>query len=270
MINGDKMKYIPWAIIMIGSLLLEIDLAYSAHILEPLGTEIASTPTRGRMFGQIEYLYTKNNPDNGAEVTAHRLPLEFEIGVGERTQLNLEASVLIHQKVESVQGRDDGIQELAFGLKHRFLDETKTLPDAGFLVEFAPAAGLKGDEAELKMTFLLTKNFSKQFLVHLETGYLLETERENEIDGTEVKTVVENAHIFVYNIAPVYRLIPDRFLLVTEINGESNFKSGFNNVLVRPEVILVIQNLALKLAFPVGITSEADDFGVHFGISKLF
>ena len=256
--------------IVLGVLLWVEDSVYSAHILEPLGTEIASTPPRGRMFGQIEYLYTKDDPKTEANFTAHRLPLEFEIGVGERTQLNLEASLVIHQKEEGVQGTGSGIQELAFGLKHRFLDETTTLPDAGFLVEFAPAAGLKGDEAEFKTTLLFTKNFSKQFLVHLETGYLLETERESELEMTEVKTVVKNSHIFVYNIAPVYRLIPDRLLLVTEMNGTSNFKTSEDKIVVRPEIILAIQNLALKISVPVGITSEADDYGVHFGISRLF
>ena len=75
---------------------------------------------------------------------------------------------------------------------------------------------------------------SKQFLVHLETGYLLETERESELEMTEVKTVVKNSHIFVYNIAPVYRLIPDRLLLVTEMNGTSNFKTSEDKIVVRP------------------------------------
>ncbi|HEX9758998.1 MAG TPA: hypothetical protein VGB26_14555, partial [Nitrospiria bacterium] len=243
-------------------------------------TEIAATPPRGRMFGQVEYLYTRKDPDNGPKVSTHLLPLEFEIGVGERTQLNLEAAVLLEEKIEGVQGKSDGIQEIAFGLKHRFFDETETLPDAGFLVEFAPAAGLKGDEAELKTTFLFTKNLSNSFLFHLETGYLLETEREIEVEGTvigggpdvegEGKTHVQNAHIFVYNLAPIFRVIPDRLLLVTELNGESNFKTHFDHIMVRPEVIFVIQELALKFAVPVGITSEADDWGFHFGISKLF
>jgi len=253
---------------------------FAAHILEPLGTEIAATPPRGRMFGQVEYLYTQKDPDDGPKVNTHLLPLEFEIGVGERTQLNLEAAVLIEEDIEGVQGKSDGIQEMAFGLKHRFFDETETLPDAGFLVEFAPAAGLKGDEAELKTTLLFTKNLSNRFLVHLETGYLLETEREIEVEGMvigggpdvegEGKTKVENTHHFVYNVAPVFRLIPERLLLVAELNGESNFKTHFDDIMVRPEIILVIQELALKFAVPVGISSEADDFGFHFGISKLF
>ena len=265
-------------IVLFGTVLIADDFLYAAHILEPLGTEIAATPPRGRMFGQMEYLYSKDDPDNGAEVTSHVFPVEFEVGVGERTQLNFEALVLLEKKVEGVVETDSGIQELAFGLKHRFLDETKTLPDTAFLVEFAPAAGLKGDEAELKGTFLMTKNLTNRFLVHVETGYLLETEREIKVEGTisgtdvtgKGKIEVENASIFIYNVAPIIRVIPDRLLLLAELNGESNFRDNNNDITIAPEVIFVIQKLALKFRVPIGLTDEADDIGIHFGISKLF
>ena len=265
-------------IVFFGTMLMLDNFLYAAHILEPLGTEIAATPPRGRMFGQMEYLYSKEDPDNGAEVTSHVFPVEFEVGVGERTQLNFEASVLLEKKVEGVVETDNGIQELAFGLKHRFLDETPNLPDAAFLVEFAPAAGLKGDEAELKATFLMTKNLTNRFLVHVETGYLLETEREVEVEGTvsgtavtgEGKIKVENTNIFVYNVAPTIRVIPDRLLLLAELNGESNFRDNINDVTISPEVIFVIQNMALKFRVPIGLTDEANDIAIHFGISKLF
>lgn len=252
----------------LGTMLLTNDLLYAAHILEPLGTEIAATPPRGRMFGQIEYAYSKDDSENGNEVTSHILPIEFEVGIGERTQLNLEAEVLLE---ESSGGEtENGIEEMAFGLKHRLLDETKTLPDMAFLVEFSPAAGLRGDEAELKGTILLTKNLTNRFLVHVETGYLLETEREVEIENHVAEVNVENANIFVYNVAPIFRVIPDRLLLLAELNGESNFRDNINRVTIAPEVILAIKRLSLKLAVPFGITDEARDIGVHFGISKLF
>ena len=261
--------------------LVSPDITLAAHILEPLGTEIAATPPRGAMFAQIEYLFLKDDPEVGEDITTHLLPVEFEVGVGERTQLNFEASVLLKEKTEGLEDSQDGIEEMAFGLKHRFLDETETLPDAAFLVEFAPAAGLKGNEAELKHSFLFTKNITTRFLVHLETGLLHKTERRVEVEGEligpgpggvqgEGKVHVETANLFVYNLAPVFRVIPDRLLFIAELNGETNFKTSISHVTLAPEVILVVRNMSLKLAVPFGLTDESKDIGVHFGISKLF
>lgn len=247
----------------------------AAHILEPLGTEISATPPRGRIFGQIEYAYSKIEPKNGETTTSHTLPVEFEIGVGERSQLNLEAEILL----EETNGEtENGIEEMAFGLKHRFLDETQTLPDMAFLMEFAPAAGLEGNEAELKATLLATKNLTSRFLIHLESGYLHETEREIEVEGTVIGgevsgegiIEVENTGLFIYNIAPVFKVIPDRLLLIVELNGKSNFKSNENEVTITPEVILVVQDLAIKGGVPFGLTDESQELGIHIGISKLF
>jgi hypothetical protein len=265
------MKWATFSIItLLGSLLIANDLIYAAHILEPLGTEIAATPPRGRMFGQIEYAYSKIDPDEGEEITSHTLPVEFEIGVGERTQLNLEAVVLLKEEEGSSEESENGIEEMAFGLKHRFLDESETLPDAAFLVEFAPAAGLKGDEAELKGTLLFTKNLTNRFLIHVETGYLHKTEREVEVEGIEGEVHVENANIFVYNIVPIIRVIPDRLLLMVELNGESNFRDDIDAITIAPEAIFAIQNMALKVAVPLGLTDESQDMGVRVGLSRLF
>lgn len=247
-------------LVLTGGIFIGTDVLNAAHILEPLGTEIAATPPRGRLFGQIEYAYSNDDPDEGEEIKAHSLALEFEIGIGERTQLNLEGEVLL----EKTHGdeKESGIEEIAFGLKHRFLDETQTLPDAAFLVEFAPGVGLNEDESEIKGSILLTKNFTNKCLTHLEVGYIYET--ENEEEG------VENANIFVYNIAPIYRHIPDQLLLIAELNGRSNFEEDIHQITIAPEAIYVMNNIAFKLALPIGVTDDADDIGVRFGISKLF
>ena len=252
----------------LGFLLIVSSFVEAAHILEPLGTEISQTPPRGRAFGQIEYVYSDDNPELGEDVTEHKLAFEFEIGVGERTQLNLEAEVLLEEEEEGSPDTENGIEEIAVGFKHRFLDETGVLPDAAILMEFAPAAGLKGNEAELKATLLLTKNFTNRFLIHLESGILYITERETE--GFDGETEIHNSNILIYNIAPIIRIIPDRLLAVAELNGESDFKTNSNNVSIMPEVILAVKNHAFKLGVPIGVSEDAKDIGVRFAISKLF
>lgn len=265
-------KFLSFVILLLGFSFLGEEATYSAHILEPLGTEISATPPRGRMFAQVEYLYSKDDPEVGSDTKTHLLPVEFEIGVGERTQLNLEASVLLKEKEDGSGASKDGVEEMAFGLKHRFWDESNSRPDAAYLVEFAPAAGLNGNEAELKGTLLLTKNLTKRFLVHLETGILHETERESEADLVtgEVETHVHTKNFYVYNIAPVFRLIPEKLLLAAELNGETYFKAAVSEITLAPEVIYVVRDMALKLRVPFGLTEESQDLGIHFGVSKLF
>ena len=54
------------------------DIVYAAHVLEPLGTDIAATPPRGRMFGQIEDVYSRDEPDDWREIKSHNIGLDFE------------------------------------------------------------------------------------------------------------------------------------------------------------------------------------------------
>lgn len=238
----------------------------AAHILEPLGTEIAATPPRGRMFGQLNYEYARET--DGGRRSAHLLPVEFEIGLGERTQLNLEGEIVLREEATGAP-RENGIEEIGVGVKHRFLDETGRLPDLAFTVDFSPTVGLKGNAQAMKGVLIVSKNLHPRVVVHLNGGYELETEREGE--------EVVNRATWSYNVAPMYRLIPDRLMLLAELNGLTS-PSGGTQLTLAPEVIGVIQtetffalqNLAFKLAVPVGLTDRSPDIGVRFGVSKLF
>jgi len=271
--------YASMSLLLSLSLVVFSDLVFAAHILEPLGTEIAATPPRGRMFGQAIYEYSRE--ENGTTKNTHLLPLEFEIGVGERTQLNLEGEILLRQDETGNPGRESGVEEIAIGVKHRFMDETRVLPDAAFEAEFAPAIGLKGNEHGVKATLILSKNLHPRFVVHVNGAYELETERELEVEGAApvdaVTEEVVNHATWFYNVAPMFRLIPDRLMLLAELNGHTH-ASGNTELTIAPEVIGVIQaetffalqNLAFKLAVPFGLNDHSPDIGVKFGISKLF
>jgi hypothetical protein len=74
----------------------------------------------------------------------------------------------------------------------------------------------------------------------------------------------------VYNIAPIYRVIPDKLLLVAELNGKTNNTTNVDDVTIAPEVIYVVGNTAFKLAVPFGITDDAKDTSVKVGVSRLF
>ncbi|MCI0526759.1 MAG: hypothetical protein L0Y56_04805 [Nitrospira sp.] len=254
-------------------LLVFADFAFAAHIMEPLGTEIAATTPRGRMFGQAVYEYSR--VENGTTKNTHLLPIEFEIGVGERTQLNLEGETLLREDETGNPARESGVEEIAIGVKHRFLDETPVLPDAAFEAEFAPSIGLKGNEHGVKGALILTKNLHPRLVVHVNGAYELETEREIDI-STPTDEVINHATWF-YNVAPMIRVIPDRLMVLLELNGKIP-ASGNTELTVAPEVIGVIQtetffalqNLAFKLAVPFGLNDHSPDIGVKFGVSKLF
>ena len=50
---------------------------------------------------------------------------------------------------------ESGIKEIGMGVKHRFWDETQTLPDTAFEVEFSPSIGLTGNGHGLKGVLIL-------------------------------------------------------------------------------------------------------------------
>lgn len=245
---------------------------FAAHILEPLGTEIAATPPRGRMFGQVQYEYSRE--ENNATKTTHLLPVELEIGIGERTQLNLESEILLREK-ETGSPAESGVEEIGIGVKHRFLDETGALPDAAFEAEFSPSIGLNGNGHSVKGALIFSKNLHSRFVVHLNGAYEFETERE--FDGTTGTEEAVNHTAWSYNVAPMIRVIPDRLMALAELNGQTA-AFGDTVLTLAPEVIgviqtetfFVLQNLAFKLAVPFGLNGRSPDIGVKFGISKLF
>ncbi len=246
--------------------------AWAAHILEPLGTEITATPPRGRMFGQVNYEYTRE--ENGTTKTTHLLPIEFEIGLGERTQLNLGGDILLREEITG-SPKASGIEEIGVGVKHRFMDEARLLPDAAFEVDYSPSIGLKGNGHGIKSALILSKNLHPRFVVHLNVAYGLETERE--IDVTSRTDEVVNHTTWSYNMAPMFRAIPDILMVLAELNGRTEV-SGNTVLTLAPEVIVVIQtgtffalqNMAIKLAVPFGLNGNSPDIGVKFGLSMLF
>ncbi|MEW6683403.1 MAG: hypothetical protein AB1451_10845 [Nitrospirota bacterium] len=258
--------------------------AFGAHILEPLNTEIAATTPRGRMFGQIVYDYAKF--ENGTTVKTHLLPVEFEVGVGERTQLNLEGVIVLREDTAGVD--ESGVDELAFGVKQRFWDEGRVAPDMAFEAEYVPSAGLTGNHKAVAATLILSKNVTPRFVLHVNGGYELETERETEIEtapvgigGEDVVVgIAEEAHneaIWFYNVAPMIKVIPDKLMVLAEFNGRTP-ASGDTVMVVAPEIIavlqsdtfLALQNVAFKFSVPFGLNDESPDMGFQFGISKLF
>ena len=246
----------------------------AAHILEPLGTEIAATPPRGRMFGQVQFQYRYSREENGTTKTTQLLPIEFDIGLGERLQLNLGGEILLREETTG-SPRESGIEEIGVGIKHRFLDETRLLPDAAFAVNYSPSIGLKGNGHGIGGTLILSKNLHPRFVVHLNGGYELETDRETDVtSGTDE---VVNHETWIYNVAPMFRAIPDQLMVLAELNGRTEV-SGNTVLTLAPEVIVVIQtetffalqNLAIKLAVPFGLNGDSPDIGVKIGLSKLF
>jgi hypothetical protein len=252
---------------------------FGAHILEPLNTEIAATTPRGRMFGQVGYDYYKF--ENGTTFKAHLLPVDFEIGVGERTQLNLEGVVVLREDTGGV--HESGVDELAFGVKHRFMDEGRSAPDMAFEAEYVPSAGLTGNHKAVAATLILSKNITPRFILHVNGGYELETERETEGTADLVTgdvTLNEEAHneaIWFYNVAPMLKVIPDKLMALAEFNGRTP-ASGNTTMVVVPEVIavlqsdafLALQNVAFKFAVPFGLNDDSPDVGFQLAVSKLF
>ena len=241
-----------------------------AHLMEPLLTETAYTVPPGRLSAHIEYLFTTHKQTSETETTSHLLPVEFEMGVGYKTQFNIEATLILKEKTVPGGKEEKGIEEMSFGLKHRFIEETRMRPKTAFLVEFVPSTGLEGNTSELSGALVLSKTLKKRFSIHVEGGYLYETERENRVSGTTVTTDVVNSGTMIYRVAPGFQVIPERLLLGVELTGETHLRNYINDLSIAPELILIVGKSALKLRILIGLSEEANDIGVHFGLSRLF
>lgn len=271
-------------VVLVTVLSLSAQEVRGAHILEPLGTEIAATTPRGRMFGQIMYDYAKF--ENVATFKSHLLAVDLEAGIGERTQLNLEGVIALREDTAGV--HESGVDELAVGVKHRFLDEGRVAPDMAFEAEYVPSAGLTGNGKAVAGALILSKNVTPRFVLHLNGGYELETEREVAVETAPVGSggedvvvgITEEVHnqaTWFYNVAPMIKVIPDKLIVLAEFNGRTP-ASGDTTMVVVPEVIAVfqsdtnfaLQNVAFKLGIPFGLNDDSPDVGIKFGISKLF
>ncbi len=235
----------------------------TAHLKEPLGTEIADTPLPGRTLTHSEYNYSEGKHHN-EDTCFHGLALEFEVGVTHRTQICLEAETALKEQEGDKIHR--GAEELCFGVKHRFFDETNILPDMALLAEYGEGVDLKDGVQEFKGSLLLTKHFVPRFLTHLELGYILEKEKEEE-DGA---TITHESRFFIYNLAPMVEVIHERLMALVELNGESSFDNDTHRISLAPQVIFEVKDTFLKLSLPIGLTDETDDIAVRFGISHLF
>ncbi len=253
-------------IVIILTLFIIAEASHAAHFLEPLNTEIAATPSRWRFF--LQAIYTFFRKENEEKIDEHLLPIEIEFGLAEKTQLNLEAEVLIAER-ENGETEDKGIEEIAIGLKHRFLDEKGYLPDMAFEVEFTPVTEL-GDGQAVAGTLIFSKFLGRWFIAHVNLGY--EFERVEEDDE------IEFSHSPFYNLALMFRAIPDRLLLVGELNSKHSFVEDgptIDELVFVPEFIAVPftkPTFALKFGVPIGLTdgSSTPDFGIELGISMLF
>lgn len=262
------MKNMKWIYFAYSIFFLLANETFAAHILEPLGTEIPATPPRFRAFTQVGHDYFRFRGRRGERRIRSResvSPLEIEFGLGERTQLNLEWEILWEEK--EVEKHEDevervrvmGLEEFAFGIKHRFLDETREIPDAAILLEYAPPVGLKRTH-EIGAILLASKNITPWLFVPINLGYGLENNSKR-------------SHSLIYNFAFMWRLIPDEFIPLVEFNGKRNFQELTNEIVAVPEVIWAppfIKNVSLKFGVPIGLNSDSPNWGIRFGISKLW
>ncbi|HSG06119.1 MAG TPA: hypothetical protein VLB09_06945 [Nitrospiria bacterium] len=231
-----------------------------------MGTEIPVTVPSGSLFGQLEYSYAVNNSGTDGKITSHALPMEFEIGLGKHTQINLEGEILLEERADPMGEKESGIEELAFGLKRRLSEETSYFPASAFLVEYAPASGLEGSHSEFKTSLLLGKTLGNRVHLYISTGYLLETKRETEGSETEV----ENVQHFQYHFAPAVTIIPHHIIGLVEFIGETDFKHAQTEAVLMPELIVGNDDISLKVGIPLGLTSESADYGVRVALSRFF
>lgn len=244
--------------------------AFSAHIDEPLNTEIPATPPRERVFIQLETSWERFKKE-GVNLDQIAIPLSFEFGLSEKEQFNLEltSSPLERKLAEEdtsplILTNKSAVSEISIGYKQRFLNETKRMPDMAFEIEFAPIAE-RGNAVEAKALLIMGKILSPKWRIYTNIGYKYEKEKGEPI-----------THTIVSNFTPVYTLVPEKLHLLLEVNKEISFhgsRGGRTKTQIVPEAIWVpwpSHRTALKFGIPIGITKNNLEYGVQLAISRLF
>lgn len=136
-------------------------------------------------------------------------------------------------------------------MRHEFF-----LTDPAFEAEFVPSIGLKGNEHGFKGALILSKNHHSRFIVHINVAYELETERE--IDVSPPSDEVVNHATWFYNVAPMFRVFPDRLMVLAELNGQTKASDNTELTLgsevigvIQTETSFALQNLTFKTCCPL-------------------
>ncbi|MGR3178106.1 MAG: hypothetical protein ACUZ8E_08630 [Candidatus Anammoxibacter sp.] len=235
--------------------------SFAGHFLEPMQTEIALTPPRGNLFTSVQYNYKRFSHTTKQS----NLTTELEYGLSERAQLNFETEFLLNDQTPNGESDERGIEEISFGLKYRFQDETELIPASAFEFEFTPSGGISDEESEFLAMLIFSKYLTPNILTHLNIGTKISTEKEEDDNGNHPTTTD-----MIINFSAMYKLSSERLLFGAEINGKQNFQNSVFEIVVAPEVIFTAKGLSFKLSTPFGITDDATDFGLNFEISKLW
>lgn len=238
-----------------------------AHPLEPLGTEITDIVPTGEYSVKAAYSYDRTN--DAENIDTHSLPLEIEIGLTERTEFVIESEVLLANIVDGDTG-ERGIEEIAFGVKRLLMEDSDYFPDTAIGLEFAPVTA-QGEGMALSGMLIFSKLIKDRIYLHANFGY--EFEREHVDDATDLTNTI------FYNLAFVYRFIPNVLSGLVELNAEHHFPeegATVDRIVVVPEIILQPSNkiefLTLKFGVPIGVTngSSTPDWGIKAGLSFDF
>ena len=209
----------------------------------PLSTDDAGTVEKGHLEVESGFEYADKSDDE------YNWAASFKCGLGERWDMGME---IPYQYIEVSESDDvDGLSDISFSSKYRFLDEAEGFPALALSFSIKTKSGsedkgLGTGEIDYAINTILTKELNK-IIGHLNLGY------------TYVGTPKGQSHddVFSYSLALEYPF-NDRLNIVGELSGETNFEGDFDD---NPFVGL----LGLNYAFSDIATF---DFGVGWQISK--
>ncbi len=220
---------------------------------------------RGRMFEEIE------------DVDATELRVDLSFPIFNRAQLRL--SLPFYTSGEGVQvengektdldGNGGTFNFASIGFEYQFLDASQSSMDLLGYVSIAQRTNRletshgdymnhRGKNAKLGARLDTDINPSLRFMTDVGFQYYFDSDDLNPSrNGDSFGNLVASAAIIKHN----RNLKP-----VLELTYRGDF-SDYNNLAIVPELIYSFSSADLKLGVPVGITSDADDYGVTLGFT---
>ncbi len=230
----------------------------TTYAARPLSTDDAGTVEKGEF--QLEAGFDALRQDNHDREYSPSLTLTY--GLLDRMDLGIGSGYIFFHPREDK--RENGIADTELKLKYRWIDEKDWRPAFAMTgtLKFPTASesrGLGSGQTDFGIHAILTKNLSKQLVLHLNLGYTFigEDHVNNELN---------------YSLAAQF-MLTEKWALVGEVVGVNNLNGRrgddpFSGLI--GTYCLLTDKIIWDAGLEIGMSKAAPDFRLTTGLTLLF
>jgi len=239
-------------------ILLQLLPSSSVFAARPLTTDDTGTVEKGTF--QLEAGFDTSRQDNHDREISLSLTLTY--GLFERMDVGIGSSYLF---VRSKKGEnEDGLGDTELKVKYRLFNEKDLLPAFAItgtlkIPTASDSKGLGSGKTDFGINTIFTKNLSKRWVLHLNSGYTFIGEHGERNESN-------------YSAAAQF-ILSDQWALVGEVIGVNNFNGRKGDDPISGLVgayYLINDNIIGDGGLELGMNKAAPDFRFTTGLTLLF